>query len=155
MKSNMVKPETTNLYSDEYGNLLDMISNNGGFLTIEMNFLRQISGHHRLSTKVNNTIKKALYKRGISHHPNDLPLNNNKKIRLYIKSSTAGSIINSILNVSNQEDSVIHELSKLVLIKQLKSTLGIEDDKSIPIPQDALKNQEVLSIFSSLGKHKN
>jgi hypothetical protein len=151
MKNKTFTSKIVNLCSENYKDLFDMISNNGGFLTAEMSHLKEISGHNRLNKKSIHTIKKSLSKNGISYYPDELPLNPNKKVRLYIKSSTAGSILYAILSMNDEGDNLIHELPSLVLVKNLKDTLRIED--KFDIPPNLLENPEILSIFSSLGRH--
>jgi hypothetical protein len=83
MRNKILAEKVADICSNEYGYLLDMISNNGGFLTIDMGYLKEITGHNTINKKTNKIIKKSLSKKGISHHPNDLPLHQNNKVRLY------------------------------------------------------------------------
>jgi hypothetical protein len=153
MKNKLMKSNVVDLYSKESEDLLERINKNGGFLTIDSDHLRKISGHHRLGKNINSIIKKSLSKRGISYYPEDLRPNQNKKIRLYIKSSHAGSIIDAVLSANNDSDNLIHELSNLSLTKKLKDELEIREE-NITLPNNLFfeeneKNKKILSILSS------
>lgn len=123
MKNN--KP--TQDYSKEYDGLLDRINKNGGYLTININELRDIHGIIRLTENTCLPIKEALSRRGILSYPDVSKTKSNKIIRLYLETSIAGSIISTLLpeNTSKECDDLIRDISMLMSLRECQNSLNI------------------------------
>jgi hypothetical protein len=92
-----------------YDELKMAVDENQGILTLDMRQLRDIHNADRLGIHVRANISKELASRGLAHYPIDLPDRQHEYARIYKQGTSVATLINAVLKVEPQADSVIRK----------------------------------------------
>ncbi|SRR5260370_22633011 len=92
-----------------YAGLRNEVASNQGVSTISMRELRQVHGAKRTGIHVNSAISRELAAHGLSHQPKKLPKRQERFVRVYEQVSPSASVINAVLAVKPQNDTVIRK----------------------------------------------
>jgi hypothetical protein len=82
----------------DWASIKQKVEDNGNVLTVKMKTLKQVHGNDRLGANVVENIKNQLADIGIGHVPTTLPATESHFIRLYIKSTPMGELIEKVLS---------------------------------------------------------
>jgi len=94
---------------NDYDQLRQLVIDNGGVLTLDMQLLRDVHGAGKLGVNVRANISKELRGRGLGHFPPDLPQYYWDPARVYLMGSPAGDLIEAVLTPSPDRDEMIRE----------------------------------------------
>ena len=92
---------------DSYDSLKFDVERSGGVKCYNMKTLREAHGAGKLGTSVIVNISARLLENGMAHFPNELSLNQWEDVRVYIKASQAGAIIEAVKDVTPTGDIAI------------------------------------------------
>ena len=81
-----------------------------GILTVTMQELRDAHGVGRLGVHVRTAIRRNLANRGIGHFPNELPVYQHERVRLYTLGSQFADYIEDLNELSPEADERLREL---------------------------------------------
>lgn len=84
--------------------LRNLVTENGGVLTIETEQVRNAYGKDRLGIHVRDNISKALAGMGLGHYPLPLPDRQRDPVRIYKLGSDIADIIDAVLQPSAGHD---------------------------------------------------
>jgi len=87
------------------------LEENEGVLTVEMWRVRDVCGYERLREHVVTAISETLELAGIAHVPRDLPMDQSASVRIYLRKSVAGRVIDAALKPGSKNDDKLRELS--------------------------------------------
>ncbi len=92
-------------------NIKESIIANGNVKTFTMQVLRDAVGAERLGNQIRANISTQLAGMGIGHVPETVPNDQTATIRLYIKGTSAGNMIDTILTPGETNDQKITQQS--------------------------------------------
>jgi hypothetical protein len=84
---------------------------NNNIHTVTMESLRDLNGSGKLGVHVIEEIQDALASRGLGHVPQELPSSQNDQVRLYVRGTEIGHLIETVLNVGEQNDKRLLEFA--------------------------------------------
>jgi hypothetical protein len=82
-----------------------------GVMTVEMALLRDVHGAGKLGVNVVANISEALDNLRVSHWPEQLPLNQWEKVRLYKRGSAVGDLIAAVSALDERNDDVLRKIA--------------------------------------------
>lgn len=91
--------------------LKEELEENEGVLTVQMSKVRDACGYERLRENVVLAISETLELTGIGHVPKRLPMDQNAQVRIYLRKSIAGRVIDAALKPGSRNDDKLRELS--------------------------------------------
>jgi hypothetical protein len=97
--------------SSRIEDLKQRLDDNEGVVTISMAEVRDACGFERLRKHVVASISEKLELAGIGHVPRRLPMDQSKKVRLYLRTSRAGGLIDAALKPGTKNDDKLRELA--------------------------------------------
>ncbi|WP_046468662.1 hypothetical protein [Allosalinactinospora lopnorensis] len=92
---------------ETYAQLRAIVADRGGYGVTEMVHLRDLTGKQRLKRLVCEKIADSLYKHGIGHVPADLPRYQDAEVRLYLRETLIGGMIDAVLFPDEEGDEVL------------------------------------------------
>ena len=96
-----------------YNNFDDVrssVEEHDGILSVTMQELRDAHGVGRLGVHVRNAIRRNLANRGIGHFPNELPVYQHERVRLYIQGSQFADCLEDLNELSPEADERLRDL---------------------------------------------
>lgn len=94
-----------------YDDVERAVAANGGVKTFEMWELRDVHGADRLGKHVVSAISANLADAGLMHYPEDLPLSQLEKVRLFKRSSPVGRLMAAMNTLDRDSDNTLRELA--------------------------------------------
>lgn len=108
------------------------VENAGNILSVSMEELRDLSNNGRLGRHVAKDIEKSLSRVGLGHIPSEIPTSQGELVRLYIKSSIVGKMIENVFIPGDEKDKEILKIMDIPnkrkeltdMFEDLKKTLN-------------------------------
>ena len=97
--------------SSRIESLKDELEENEGVMSVGMWKVRDACGFERLREHVVASISEKLELVGIRHVPRRLPMDQNATVRIYLRDSIAGRVIDAALKPGDKNDEKLRELS--------------------------------------------
>jgi hypothetical protein len=92
-----------------YADLQQTTASRGGVMTVQMMKLRDIHGAGKLGVHVTQNISDKLKSLGLGHFPEELPLQQSEDVRIYVRGSAVGKLIEAVLTVDAPSTKVLRE----------------------------------------------
>jgi hypothetical protein len=92
--------------------LIDAVMARDGISTVKMKRVRSASGFKKLGCGVNSTISNELKRRGLSHAPAILPLDQNDNVLLYRSNIEFGTFADAVASPHPQTDHLLRAAAK-------------------------------------------
>lgn len=92
--------------------LKERLDENEGVMTIAMSEVRDACGFERLREHVVASISETLEVAGIGHVPKKLPMDQSRRVRIYLRGSILGRFIEAALNPGDKNDDKLRELAE-------------------------------------------
>ena len=93
--------------ANDWNGLRDSVRETSGVGTTEMWVLRDLFGVQRLGRHVNAQISSELAKVGLSHFPEELPMYQHERVRLYVTGGAVDRLYKAMLRVSMNDGSAL------------------------------------------------
>lgn len=87
-----------------YEELADLVDEHEGVITVEMRPIRDAHDVGRLGKHVRDNISKELLKRGLGHHPSELPPAQHEMVRVYRMGTPIAELIHAVTEASSDHD---------------------------------------------------
>jgi hypothetical protein len=100
-----VPPKPLNTYAD----LAEQTAARGGVLNVEMMKLRDIHGAGKLGVHVAQNISDRLNSLGMGHFPEVLPQQQWEQVRIYIRGSAVGKLIEAALTINSSSNRTLRD----------------------------------------------
>ncbi|MBP2304760.1 hypothetical protein GBZ48_10520 [Azospirillum melinis] len=94
-----------------YEELDNLIDENNGVVSCNMRSLRDCYNVAKLGVHVARQISRDLNNRGLGHFPEDLPINQWDRVRVFKKASKLGAIIESLSSLDEESDDILREVN--------------------------------------------
>ena len=106
---------------DELGAYVDR---KNGVGTVSAGRLRDIHGAQRLGSEIREAIGAQLKRRGLGHHPAQIPDDHRQVVRVYRIGSPVGEIIRAVSEVGSENDKALRQAAKSPeLIQRLEALM--------------------------------
>jgi hypothetical protein len=92
-----------------YADLQQATAAKGDVMTITMMKLRDIHGAGKLGVHVTQNISDKLKSLGLGHFPEELPQQQSEEVRIYVRGSAVGKLIEAVLTVDTPSNKVLRE----------------------------------------------
>jgi hypothetical protein len=89
--------------------LASLVDRNRGVFTIMMEELRNAYGAGKLGVHIRTGMSDKLRSLGLDHLPEELPLFQEGKARIYRKGSPVGKLIEAVTRLSEDQDQILRE----------------------------------------------
>jgi hypothetical protein len=107
-----------------YDDLDDAVKKHGDILSCDMGTLRDIHGAGKLGTHVVANISDELERRGLGHHPTELPVNQWENVKVYRRGSPIGNFIRALNSFESKDDALLRSIggknSSAEIVKKIR-----------------------------------
>jgi hypothetical protein len=121
-----IRQRTVSKPIETYADLQQATAAKGDVMIITMMKLRDIHGAGKLGVHVTQSMSDKLKSMGLGHFPEELPQQQSEEVRIYVRGSAIGKLIEAVLTVdassnkilreaaSNQNNDIVQKIRELV-----------------------------------------
>lgn len=106
-----ISPRTLPKTLKTYADLLQAVTGRGGVMYVDMMELRDIHGAGKLGIHVTQNISDKLMGMGLGHFPQQLPQQQSERVRIYLRGSAVGKVIDAALTMETGSNRLLRSVA--------------------------------------------